>query len=130
MPLRKRRKKTRTKKKIRKKQRRRTRKRGGCFGNCFRKKSKYTLDEINKMVIKAEEHDKHVKNYKDILKSKNIKTNLELMKYLEKNNKIDDILYAANAMYELNKPAPIRFGSPNLFGRSSPPLLTTGMPKN
>ena len=76
------------------------------------------------MVRKAKEHDKLVENYKNILKSKNIKTNLELMKYLEKNNKIDDILYAANAMSQLNKPAPMY-----RFGRNSPPMLTTGMSK-
>uniref|UniRef100_A0A6C0C2K8 Uncharacterized protein n=1 Tax=viral metagenome TaxID=1070528 RepID=A0A6C0C2K8_9ZZZZ len=137
---RKRRKKKRTKKKARHKprNRRRTRKRGGCFGNCFRKKTRYTLEEINEMVRKAEEHDAHVEKYKKILNSKKIKTNVELMTFLEENNKMDDILYAANAFSQLNKPPPVRFGSRSpspspLFGKISPPMITgapyTGAPK-
>ena len=65
---RKKRKKTRRKKRTKKKarkRRRRTRKRGGCFGNCFVKKTKYTDDDIEKMIRKADEHDTHVKKYKN-----------------------------------------------------------------
>lgn len=134
---RKKRKKTRRKKRTKKKARKRrsrTRKRGGCFGNCFRKKTRYTLEEINEMVRKANEHDTHVEKYKNILNSNKIKTNVELMKFLEENNKMDDILYAANAFSQLNKPAPVRFGSrspspsPLFFERNSPPMIT-GAPK-
>ena len=60
------------------------------------------------------------------------------MTFLEENNKMDDILYAANAFSQLNKPPPVRFGSRSpspspLFGKISPPMITgapyTGAPK-
>ena len=91
------------------------------------------------MVRKADEHDAHVEKYKNILNSKKIKTNVELMKFLKENNKMDDILYAANAFSQLYPPRLKRFGSsrtpspsPSIFERNSPPMITgapyTGAP--
>ena len=133
------RKKKRTKKKARKR-RRRTRKRGGCFGNCFVKKTKYTDDDIKKMIRKASEHDANVEKYKKILNDNKIKTYSGLWKYLEENNKWDDILYATNAYSQLYPPRSQRLGSsrtptssPSIFERNSPPMITgapyTGAPK-
>ena len=108
---------------------------GGCFGNCFTKKKEYSLEDLNNYVAKAEQHDRRVREYEIILEKENINTNTKLMKYLKDNNILNDILFAANALSNMNRPR-IRFGSrspsptptPSLFERTSP-LNITGAPK-